>query len=67
MTRPPSSAASGSSTSARRPVSVNVAPRAASPRAIACPSPPVAPGEQHPRAVELHANTATVAVNECRK
>src|SRR4051794_36873837 len=41
--RPPVSAARGSSTSARRPVRTSEAPRAANARAIAPPSPPVAP------------------------
>src|ERR1019366_9209280 len=41
--RAPSSAASGSSTSLRRPVRISVAPRARRARAMACPIPPVAP------------------------
>ena len=67
--RPPISAASGSSTSARRPVSTSRAPRAASARAIAWPMPPVAPvSSTRPRPSEVHrAKTATVAVKPCRK
>src|SRR4029079_7220577 len=40
---PPTSVASGSRTSARRPVSANVAPRAANARAIASAIPSLAP------------------------
>jgi hypothetical protein len=43
IARPPTSSASGSSTSVRRPLSTSFAPRPASARAIALPSPPVAP------------------------
>ena len=43
MRAPSSSAASGSSTSMRRPVRISSPPRACSARAIACPRPPVAP------------------------
>ena len=81
MARPPVSAASGSSTSVRLPVSTTLAPRRASARAIACPSPPLAPVNDAVRPPRFmrepsttrafraefgYANTATVAVKPCR-
>ena len=79
--RPPTSEASGSSTSARRPLSDQARHRGRrSARAIACPIPPVAPVTRTVPVIDdgRHAcgvthrptscgNTATVAVKPCRK
>ena len=51
----------------RRPVSVSEAPRAASAARDRLAEAARRARQQDPRTVELHANTATVAVKECRK